>query len=106
MAVWISYWELRCEKCSDGQKKIYGCEENSCIPDYWRIREWVWQRCPVKLITRQTRVFYEAYEYLQKGILPYQVGYKGNTNRYVEAMNILETEIKKIEMKKLKEAKR
>lgn len=106
MAVWIPQWDLRCEKCSDGQKALYGCEEDSYEPERWRIREWTWVRCPVKLITKETNYFLNAYSYLQKGILPYQIGYKRNSSRYVEAMAIIENEVKRLEIENLKQAQK
>ena len=103
MAVYIRYWDLRCEKCGDGQKRVNGCEENSYEPNRWQIGEWTWQRCPVKLITQETISFINAYGFLQKGILPYQQGYKRNSNRYVEAMQIINREIIKHEMNEAKQ---
>ncbi len=97
---------MRCEKCSDGQKKFNGCEEDSDIPERWKIREWTWQRCPVKLITPETNSFLVAYNFLQKGILPYSVGYKRETNRYVEAMRVIDTEVKGVETENLKQVKK
>jgi hypothetical protein len=106
LAVWIPYWDLRCEKCSDGLKKLNGCEEDSYQPERWKIREWSWQRCPIKLITPETNAFIDAYNFLQKGILPYQRGYKLNPNRYVEAMGIIGGEVKRIEAEQIKQMKK
>lgn len=98
MAIWTAQWDLRCEKCSDGQKKFNGCDEDSHIPERWQVREWSWQRCPIKLITETTSCFINAYSFLQKGILPYHQGYKRNSNRYVEAMQIIDKEVKGMAM--------
>lgn len=103
MAVWIPQWDLRCEKCSESQKKYYGCEEDSYEPNKWQIREWSWQRCPIKLITETTNCFLIAYNYLQKGILPYEQGYKRNSNRYVKAMQIIDREVKRLEIQNAKQ---
>uniref|UniRef100_A0A6H1ZDA6 Uncharacterized protein n=1 Tax=viral metagenome TaxID=1070528 RepID=A0A6H1ZDA6_9ZZZZ len=97
---------MRCEKCSDSQKEIYGCEKDSTYPDKWQVRDLTWQRCPVKLVTIETHLFLEAYSYLQKGILPYNTGYKRNSNKYIEAMRIIETEVKRIEAENIKRAKK
>ncbi len=106
MACWIPQWDLRCEKCSEGQKRLYGCEENSEIGDYWKIREWSWQRCPVKLITQETNSFLIAYNFLQKGILPYQQGYRRNSNRYVKAMQVIDREVKRLEIENMRQMKK
>jgi len=106
LAVWIPYWDLRCEKCSDGQKALYGCEQDSYEPERWRIRNYTWQRCPVKLITPTTVYFLNAYNFLQKGILPYNLGYKRNSNRYIEAMAVIDNEVKRLEMQNLKQVKK
>jgi len=97
---------LRCEKCSDGQKVFNGCNEDSVIPERWKIREWTWQRCPAKLITQETNSFLIAYNFLQKGILPYQIGYIRNSNRYVEAMQIIDREVRRVEVESLKQARK
>jgi len=103
LAIWIPYWDLRCEKCSDSLKKFNGCEEDSELPERWFIREWSWQRCPIKLMTETTRVFLMAYEFFQKGILPYQIGYRRNSNRYIEAMCIIDREVRRLELENVKQ---
>lgn len=97
---------MRCEKCGEAQKKFNGCEEDSDIPERWKIREWTWQRCPAKLITPETSSFLEAYNFLQKGILPYQVGYKRNSNRYIEAMGIIDREVGRVEAENLRQMRK
>jgi len=97
---------LRCEKCSDGQKVFNGCEEDSPIPERWKTGEWTWPRCPAKLITPETNSFLIAYNFLQKGILPYQIGYIRNSNRYVMAMQIIDREVRKVEAENLKQMRK
>ncbi len=101
MAVNIAQWDLRCEKCGDGQKIYNGCEEESDIAE----QRFGVRRCPIKLITQVTNSFLIAYGYLQKGILPYQFGYLKNSNRYVEAMQIIDREVKKLEAETVKQIK-
>lgn len=106
MAVWIPQWDLRCVKCSDGQKKFNGCEQDTDIPDRWKIREWTWLRCPITQITQTTISLMSAYNFLQKGILPYQVGYKRNSARYVEAMEIIGQEVRRLESENMRQMKK
>jgi hypothetical protein len=40
---------------------------------------------------------------LQKGILPYQQGWLRNSERFVEAMQVIDTEVKKVEMSATKQ---
>lgn len=106
MAVWIPYWDLRCEKCSDSQKLFNGCEDKPTIEGRWQIREYDFDRCPLKLIDRKTTAYIEAYNYLQKGIMPYASGYKNNSNKYVEAMRVIDNEVNIINAQQAREARR
>ena len=87
-------------------KALNGCEQDSYQPERWKIREWTWQRCPMKLITPTTNYFMSAYNFLQKGILPYQAGYMKNSNRYVEAMQVIDCEVKRVEIGNVKNVKK
>jgi len=87
---------LRCEKCSDGQKKFNGCEEDSYIPERWRIKEWVWQRCPVKLITKKTIEYLKAYRFYKNGILPCAGGWMSQAQSFIEAVEVIEDNILKL----------
>jgi hypothetical protein len=106
LAVWIPNWDLRCEKCSDSQKAFNGCEQDSVVPERWKIREWVWQRCPVKLITQETIKYLRAYNILQLGILPHQRGWLKESNKFIEAMEIINFETKRIEAENLRQMKK
>ena len=95
--------ELDCAKCSENQKLFYGCEEDSVIPDKWQIKEWVFQRCPIKLITQETQQYIQAYNLLQLGAWPYAQGWFRNSNKFVEAVSIIDSEIKRLEAKAMKQ---
>jgi len=106
LAVWIPNWDLRCEKCSDSQKKFNGCEEDSIIPERWKIREWIWQRCPIKLITEQTHQLVWAYRLFQLGKTPYGRGWLQESNKFMEAMRVIDQEIQRIETENLKQMRK
>lgn len=97
MAVWIPYWDLRCIKCSDGQKILNGCEEDSYEPERWKIGEWTWQRCPVRLITKETVEYLKAYKFYKNGLLPITGGWMMQAQSFVEAIGIIETEVTRVE---------
>ena len=99
MAVWIPYLELNCDKCSDSQKQFNGCEQDSIIPDRWEIGKWKFNRCPKKLITYETQAFVRAYNLMQIGVMPYNLGWLGQSNKFVEAMIIIDGELKMLESK-------
>jgi len=70
------------------------------------VREYEWKRCPLKLITAETNNALEAYNFWQKGVLPYQSGYRLNSNRYVESMRVIDGEVKRIEAENLRQARK
>lgn len=106
MAVWIPQFDLRCEKCSDGQKKFNGCEEDSTISDRWVVRDWSFQRCPIKLITKQTNDFISAYNLMKLGMFPYGNGWLKESNKFVEAIRVIDTETRLLEQDNLRKLKR
>ena len=106
MACWIPFLELDCDKCSDGQKTHYGCEEDSYIPDRWEINGEYYQRCPKKLITQETQHFIRAYNLMKLNWPPYDGGWLRNSNKFVEAMSVIDSEINKLEVRRIKDTQR
>lgn len=76
---------------------MYGCDGINDMPERWQVREYIWRRCPLKLITAETNEAIQAYNWLEKGIMPYNDGYKRNSNRYIQAMGIIGSEVRKID---------
>jgi hypothetical protein len=94
LAVWIPFWDVRCEKCSDSLKIINGCEKD-CNQERWRIREWTWTRCPLKIVTNQSVEYLNAYKLYKNGLLPMSGGWMSQAQSFIEAIGIIEMEIGK-----------
>ena len=90
MAVSIARGELDCQTCNEEMRKERGCEQDSGIPDRWQIGEESYQRCPVKLVTRQSHEYIHAYSLFCKGFLPNGKGWGNETYKFLQAMQIVE----------------
>ena len=104
MAVRLSDIKLDCRICSPAQKIERGCEEDSPIPGAWKLDEWEFQRCPVKIITLQSVEYIRAYVYYTKGYLPNSGGWTNQPVKFIEAIEVIEHEIDKIKAEKEKNA--
>ena len=102
MAVWLGTFKLDCQKCSAEEKVDSGCEKDSPIPGVWKLYDWEFQRCPLKLITPQSAAYLRACTFFEKGYLPNAGGWIEQSNKFIEAMEIVEREIIKIQQPKQK----
>jgi hypothetical protein len=85
---------------------MYGCEFENDMPERWQVRDYIWRRCPLKLITQETNNALVAYSFLKKGLMPYMNGYRLNSKRYLMAMQVIEAEINSIEARNMRQAKK
>ena len=69
-----------------------GCERDSPIPGKWPIGENS-QRCPAKMITRQSYEYILAHNMLQNGLLPNAGSYLEQSAKYLEAMSVIDGEL-------------
>lgn len=90
--------ELDCRKCSDEQKKDKGCFEDSPIPERWQVEDYYFQRCPLKIITKQSIDYLFAYKLFKNGYLPNPGGWRQQPKKFIEAMLIIDNQIKKMEL--------
>ena len=91
---------LDCRTCSKAQRIERGCEQDSPIPGKWRIEGEVYNRCPNKLITRQSNEYLDAYDLLQTGLgLPYGDGWIKHSKKFLDAIHIIHAEILKRKQK-------
>jgi hypothetical protein len=101
LAVWLGTFKLDCHKCSDELKVERGCEKDSPIPGAWKLYDWEFQRCPLKIITRQSAAYLRAYNFFNKGYLPNTGGWMEQPVKFIEAMEIIEREVIKIQESEL-----
>ncbi len=85
--------KLDCRKCTEILKIERGCTIDSPIPGKWQINEWIFQRCPVRLVTRQSVEYLRAYRMFDRGYLPNQGGWLEQPAKFIEAMEVIEREV-------------
>lgn len=102
MAVWLPTFKLDCRACSAEQKIENGCEEDSPIPGVWKLDDWMFSRCPLKLITVETRDVIRAYSMMKLGFLPNEGGWLDQPGKLIDAFEILEREVQKAQESQVK----
>lgn len=100
MAVEILQLNRDCLECDDTLKKERGCETTGILPFY--IGEEKHFRCPLKLINSISWEYIAAFSLYQKSILPNGKGWMNESQKYLDAMTVLDNEIKKIEAQQSK----
>lgn len=106
MATWAGTFDLNCRLCTEQDKIENGCEAESSIPGAWKLYDWEFQRCPLKLITSQSIDYLKAYGFYNKGYLPNAGTWMDQPAKFIEAMGIIEREVTAIqesEARKIKE---
>lgn len=86
---------LNCEKCNEFQKIDHGYEKDSPIPGKWKIGDYSFNRCPLVIMDKRANWYITAYNFLKDGILPNDGGWLDQPNKFIEAMNFIESEINK-----------
>ena len=79
-----------------------GCIEDGIVPfivDGERV-----YRCPLKLATDMTYRYIEAYGFYKKSLLPNGVIYLNETQKYIEAMSVLDSECARMEREQMEQA--
>lgn len=93
---------LDCHECDDILKKERGCTTTGIVPFY--IGEERYFKCPLKIITIISWEYVTAFALYQKSILPNGGGWINESQKYLDAMIILDNEFKKIENENAKKA--
>lgn len=88
--------KLDCRVCDDRLKIERGCETDSPIEGAWKLDEWEFSRCPLKIVTIQSFEYVRAYIFFQNGYLPHAGGWLEQSAKFLDAMEIIETEISKM----------
>lgn len=63
-------------------------------------------RCPLKLATDITHRYIEAYGFYRKNMLPNGVSYLNESQKYIEAMNVLDNEYSRLESEQIEKSTR
>jgi len=94
---------LECRRCTNEQRIERGCDEDSPIPGYWKFDEFETNRCPVRLVTKNSLRLIEAFLYFKQGLLPNAGGWMDQPAKLFEAFEVIEAESRKIQDKKEKD---
>lgn len=95
---------LDCQQCDDTLKKERGCEGRGILP--FEIDGERHFRCPIKLITPLSWEYIRAFNFFKRGFLPNDKSWLDESQKFLDAMGIIENEATKIEKEKLKKNKR
>jgi len=84
-------------------KREYGCVDPGIIP--WEVNGERFYRCPLKIIPGWIWDYVKAYPLYQNGMLPNGTGWLNESDRFLQAMTIIENESAKIANAKVKKGK-
>jgi hypothetical protein len=71
--------------------------ESNVGPRRWQVGDIFLGRCPLKSVDTEAYYFVQAYNLFQQGILIDAGGWGCQSNKYIEAMNIIRAEVARIE---------
>lgn len=86
---------LDCQACDEVLKKERGCTIDGIVP--FLIDGYRYTRCPIKLITRSTWEYIEAYSFYKMGFLPNGKAWRNESQKFLDAIIIIENELIKQE---------
>ena len=96
--------ELDCQSCDEVLKRERGCNGESLVA--WRLDNKTFRRCPLKLILPEAWEYIQAYSFLQKNMLPQGKGWLAESQKFLDAMSLIDSEMAAIEKEKIKTRKR
>jgi hypothetical protein len=99
----LNEWDFDCQSCDDVLKRERGCEGRGILPFYID-NERIF-RCPLKLITKISMEYIQAYAFFDRSILPNGKGWNQESHKFMQAMTIIGNQIKKTELEKNRTAK-
>ena len=103
MAVWVNFYDVNCHKCNGQLKKVRDCEGQGEAREIRGIG--LVKGCPVKALTRSTKLYLEAYKHFRSGHLPYCGGWLNQPIKVTEAIFWIEAEVRRLTEEKQKRKK-
>lgn len=85
---------LNCHDCDTQLKKERGCNGKSSFPHHIGLDTY-W-KCPIRLVNSATWDFLKAYRLYKAGYLPSGAGWMNESQKYTDAMIVIENEIDRI----------
>jgi len=95
---------LDCQTCTDQQKEYRGCVTESNVGFYINGEEY--KICPIRSIPRHIFEYLRAYNWYQKGFLPNGNMWLDESEKFLQAMNAIDTARAEIEQEEIKKAQR
>ena len=87
--------DLDCQKCSEGVKKLRGCDGE--VEAYY-IEGEKYTRCPAKLVSNDTRICISVYNLIKSSRQLYNEGGIGDqANKLIEVLMLMNSELNKME---------
>lgn len=99
MAVQVLNLNLDCQSCDEVLQKERGCTEKGIIP--FVIEGEHHYRCPLKVVTPLSWEYISAYGLYKKSILPNGKGWLNESDKFLTAMRIVDSEVSKIEAEQI-----
>lgn len=90
-------FRLDCSKCTPTAKVFKGCEKPVATKNRWKVNGVAYQRCPRAILTRQTWDYLRAHELFERNMLPNCACWIGETQKFLDAMQLIEIETIKID---------
>ena len=89
--------ELDCHICTEQQKEVRGCTEET---GQLYINREVYKRCPLKIIPGYIYDYLEAYRMYKSGHLPGGKSWLDESKKFLTAMSVIDSEVYAIESTK------
>lgn len=84
--------DLDCKKCSDTQKKLYGCIAPPTAPSTWPFKGEYLNRCPMRFVTHGNVLYIKYYGFFKQGFLVNGGAIGHQPAKMVDAFAIIEDE--------------
>ena len=91
---------VNCQSCLSGKKTQ--CEFEIPGQETWELNGEEYQGCPFKIVTRQSADFIRAFNFYERGYLPNPGGWIEQSAKLLDAFEVIEKELKKIEAEKMR----
>jgi hypothetical protein len=95
---------FECRACDEIIKKERGCDDKGIVP--FEINGERFFRCPLKLVTRQSWEYINAHRFYKLGLLPNGNRFIDESQKYIDAMTILDNEYSKIEQEQIEKMRK
>jgi hypothetical protein len=91
---------MDCRGCLEGAKTR--CEFEVPGQEVWEVDGCEYRGCPYKIVTRESANFLRAFNFCERGFLPNPGGWMEQPAKMLDAFDVIEKELKKIETERLR----